>query len=912
MGGTMKRRSEILRNLSCKPGYRYQRRKFFAKTLSWLSAVLLLLFSALASGAPVTIYLSGVLYSDEGVTPVSGQTIRLLVEGVSEGTAVTDAFGNYSITAAINPANNVYIPLVVFVDNGSVKANAVTVMDTDYVSDTIVDLDLYADHLIVRQEDSAGGWAIDNGDLGVAVGSYTDADILYSAVYPDLTVLGANTELYVPVGHLYKPIGNVVTPHLKIEGTLDAGSSVFSVSGNWEHSNGNFIYGTSTVNFTGTGTVTVTGAWWTKPFYNVNAADVGQTTTIAVGIDVKNVLTLGNGTLAGGSVNLSLDSGTPLVASGTTFTNSQIKFHPNSGGPVNVAAAAYSNIWLAGNAATNTFNLLGDMSCDTLTVYGSGAGSSAIFDTANYSVTCNNITIGSSANQDRYGALQLNSSIVDVSANVMIYASDTGGINEIDAGSATINVGGDWTNDDTFLYGTSTVNFTGSGTISNNAADWFSTSKWFYNVNAAAAGQTTTILATSGIAVKNVLTLGSGTLAGGKVYLNKDGGTPLVTAGATLSNSLLRYQPTTAAVNVTGTDYPDLILASKGANITFTLLGDITSNLLHVSGNSSGTKSILDTTASNYSISCSQLKVGNSTNVARNGSMLLNGSTVTVNGNLFIYDGGGNNGIDAGSATINVAGDWSNSDTFTAGTSTVILGGSGQLISGSTGFYNLTKMVSSADTLTFSAGSIQTIAGTVTLQGSTGQLLSLRSATPGSRWNLNLVAGATKAISYVDVQDSDASGSDAGLLDINPSYSVDSGNNVRWFGSANVTVTKSSVVLSDPVNGTLNPKRIPGARVEYTLTVVNTAGAQATDVTLTDDLSGETATVSFVADAYAPGKGIQLTAPNINGGTAVALTNAADADQGDFGITSANTVTVGGIALSAGEQAVIKFQVVIQ
>jgi len=291
---------------------------------------------------------------------------------------------------------------------------------------------------------------------------------------------------------------------------------------------------------------------------------------------------------------------------------------------------------------------------------------------------------------------------------------------------------------------------------------------------------------------------------------------------------------------------------------------------------------------------------------------LLNGSAVTVSGHLSIYDGAGNNRVNAGSATIDVSGNWTNNDTFTAGTSTVVLSGTGQQISGSTGFHNLTKTVSSADTLTFAAGTTQTITGTVTLNGASGQLLSLRSGTPGTRWNLNLAAGATKAISYVDVQDSDASGSDAALLDVNPGYSVDSGNNVRWFGSANITVTKSSVVLSDPVNGTLDPKRIPGAVVEYTIIVANTGGAQATDVTLTDDLSGETATVGFVADAYAAGKGIQLTAPNINGGATLALTNAADSDPGDYGVTSPNTVTVGGIALSAGEQATIKFRVVIQ
>ncbi len=53
----------------------------------------------------------------------------------------------------------------------------------------------------------------------------------------------------------------------------------------------------------------------------------------------------------------------------------------------------------------------------------------------------------------------------------------------------------------------------------------------------------------------------------------------------------------------------------------------------------------------------------------------------------------------------------------------------------------------------------------------------------------------------------------------------------------NLSVTKISSVISDPVNGTTNPKAIPGALVEYLITVSNT-GPGATDadsVVVTDD-----------------------------------------------------------------------------
>lgn len=55
--------------------------------------------------------------------------------------------------------------------------------------------------------------------------------------------------------------------------------------------------------------------------------------------------------------------------------------------------------------------------------------------------------------------------------------------------------------------------------------------------------------------------------------------------------------------------------------------------------------------------------------------------------------------------------------------------------------------------------------------------------------------------------------------------------------AAAVTVSKTSVIISDPVNGTTNPKAIPGAVVEYCIAVSNgTGAATATGVTVTDNL----------------------------------------------------------------------------
>ena len=57
--------------------------------------------------------------------------------------------------------------------------------------------------------------------------------------------------------------------------------------------------------------------------------------------------------------------------------------------------------------------------------------------------------------------------------------------------------------------------------------------------------------------------------------------------------------------------------------------------------------------------------------------------------------------------------------------------------------------------------------------------------------------------------------------------------------TATIAVTKAAAVYSDPSNGTTNPKAIPGAFVTYTVTISNSAGAAASNVTVTDNLNAE-------------------------------------------------------------------------
>lgn len=152
------------------------------------------------------------------------------------------------------------------------------------------------------------------------------------------------------------------------------------------------------------------------------------------------------------------------------------------------------------------------------------------------------------------------------------------------------------------------------------------------------------------------------------------------------------------------------------------------------------------------------------------GSVNSNNNSLTVTGD---YTNAGT--YTAGSSTIAIAGNFSNTGTYTANTSTVNLNGGNQTISGATTFYNLTKTVATATTLTFPSGTTQTITNTLTLQGAVGQLLSLRSSSGGSQWSID--PQGTRTTSYLDVQDSNNTN---GTAISGGGTSVNSGNNTNW------------------------------------------------------------------------------------------------------------------------------------
>ncbi len=129
--------------------------------------------------------------------------------------------------------------------------------------------------------------------------------------------------------------------------------------------------------------------------------------------------------------------------------------------------------------------------------------------------------------------------------------------------------------------------------------------------------------------------------------------------------------------------------------------------------------------------------------------------------------------------------------------------------------------------------------------------------------------------------------------------------------NATISVTKTSAIYSDPVNGTTSPKAIPGAVITYTITISNTGNADAT-ITLSDSLATQIGNgyiafkTQFVDGSHSCSSGEGIV---VDG---VCKTNANDGDNADWNATAANTVTVTNLSVPQSQSKVVKFQVIIQ
>ena len=122
--------------------------------------------------------------------------------------------------------------------------------------------------------------------------------------------------------------------------------------------------------------------------------------------------------------------------------------------------------------------------------------------------------------------------------------------------------------------------------------------------------------------------------------------------------------------------------------------------------------------------------------------------------------------------------------------------------------------------------------------------------------------------------------------------------------NAELTLAKTSTVISDPVNGTTNPKRIPGAVVRYCILTTNVGTATASNVTATDNLP---ANVTFIS-------GTMRSGTTCAGATDVEDFDATGTDESNpFGM-STDTYIVNGSAptLAPGGTFAMVFDVLVE
>jgi hypothetical protein len=349
---------------------------------------------------------------------------------------------------------------------------------------------------------------------------------------------------------------------------------------------------------------------------------------------------------------------------------------------------------------------------------------------------------------------------------------------------------GDGTSGNLAISGTGTKTFTGDVTI-NSGGTWNETAAAAISFGGSLQNNGTST-ANTGVhtftgAIKtfsgaNAISIPSVTVSG--TYTNN--GT--LTVGTALSGTGGLTQGTSATLNIGGT-----------SGIT-TLTATATGNTVNYNGTAQTVKAI---TYYNLTLSGSGIKTLTGLTTI-NGDFTLSGTATATAASGLIIGGsvsiGAGTTFNGGALTHYVGGNWSNSGTFTAGTSTITFNSAvAQTINNNNTWYNLAVTTSTARTVYFQSGVTQTIGtgGSITFTGASGQLLTLAPLTGGSAWNL-IFNGATQSVSYVSVSWSNAGdGSTIYAYDVT---NTDGGNNTNWKFAAVTYYSQGSVDANTPTN----------------------------------------------------------------------------------------------------------------
>ncbi len=549
----------------------------------------------------------------------------------------------------------------------------------------------------------------------------------------------------------------------------------------------------NTVNYGFGGTQTVKGTTYSNLTLSVSGAKTmtGVTTingnltlsgtasaTAASSMTIGGNISIGTGTTFNGGTGLShsvagnwSNSGTFTAGTGTVNFNGTTAILGSSTNSFNNVTVSGSLTAPSGNmnVAGNWTNNGGAFTVGSGTVTFNGAGAQIISGTV-ASQTFNNVIINKSAN-----TLSVSGSTTTLTVNDL--TETAGGFTP----PATLNINGNFVHTaGTFTAGAN-VNIKGNWTRNGGTFSLSANIVTFNGATQAIGGSTATTFSTLTIANGSITTGNTNPSTtnfnvnnGGKYIHNVAAALPSGTRTFGVT-STIEYQQNTANACPVSASYGNLIINVSNFSAPINCTGNLTSIAgdFEVKNTNGQQLSLVTNTSLTHTIS-GNLIVDGGTLVLSNGT---GAPIVNVAGNVILNGGIFQPMTGSGVPTINVFGNWSNSGTFTSGTgTTVTLNGTNQTISGSTTFYNLTKSVSIADTLTFTAGTTQTISHTLTLNGASGNLLSLRSSSTGNQWNID--PQTIRTLSYLDVKDSNNTNTTA--IATNGLNITNSGNNTNW------------------------------------------------------------------------------------------------------------------------------------
>ncbi|MFA6518582.1 MAG: LamG-like jellyroll fold domain-containing protein [Candidatus Shapirobacteria bacterium] len=213
-------------------------------------------------------------------------------------------------------------------------------------------------------------------------------------------------------------------------------------------------------------------------------------------------------------------------------------------------------------------------------------------------------------------------------------------------------------------------------------------------------------------------------------------------------------------------------------------------------------------------------------------------SAITVGGNFTITSG-----TFISPTTFNIAGNWSNTGLFTHNNGSVVFTGGNQEISGSNTFYNFTKNVTSAYTLTLPGDltKTQTFAGTLDLRGIADHLLTLNSSLHQTQAKID--PQSTRSVQYLAVHDiNNINSTSIPVLGLNV---TDLGNNTGW-GFNQAPQGPTSLGPAGFINGNYSGDTTP--TLEFTLSDPDSADTVKYLIEIDDSSNYSSPLISYTSD----------------------------------------------------------------